>query len=63
MKRLIVSLIMAMMLTLALAAPALAAPANVDNPNHCQNLANEQDIHGIHIAHGKADVVIKNLCT
>ena len=61
MKKLIISLVLAMTLTLAVAVPALAVPAHVHNPDHCQNLANGQLNHGVHIAHGEAAVVISNL--
>lgn len=41
---------------------ALAVPAHVHNPNHCQNLANGQLNAGVHTAHIEADVVIPSLC-
>ncbi|MBI2856640.1 MAG: hypothetical protein HYX93_07325 [Chloroflexi bacterium] len=62
MRNLVISLVLAMILTMALAVPALAVPAHVHTPNHCQDLANGQLNHGVHVAHIEAAVVIPNLC-
>ena len=62
MKKLIIASMMALLLALSVTTVAFAVPAHVHTADDCQNLANGQLNHGVHVAHGEADAVISNLC-
>ena len=69
MKKLITSLMLAMLLSFAVATAAFAHNSvnNVTNPDHCQVLANGQTqsdpvTHGLHASKNNSDKVIGSAC-